>query len=302
MYPTSPSIRRAILILVAVVATAEGGGTAQTRKEFHFPAGPGASVSVINEFGRISVQPSANGHISVIALLNSKEVIVESTRKGNRVEFRSRMLERAQGKDTQVEYQVHVPADANVTIRSADGPLQVEGLQGDVTVEGEAATVEIANASNAHVHVHTVNGPITLRNVKNAYVEVASVSGSISMSDVSGPKISASTGSGKISFVGDCAGGGTYSLVNHAGDTEVILPTSASVDVSARSLKGRVLNQFPFQSNQNDTAPSANTNSGSTSTNALTSDDGKAFMGTSNSGASLIRVNSFSGTITVRKQ
>jgi hypothetical protein len=301
MHPIPFSIRCAISVFAAVLATANAS-TAQTRKEFRFATGPGTSISVINEFGRVSIQPSATAHVSVIALLNSEKANIEVSQKGNRVEFRTRLSGRPEGKDARVEYHVQVPIDANVTIRSADGPLQVEGLQGDLTVEGEAATVEIANAANAHVHVHTVNGPITLTNVKNAYVEVTSVTGSISMTDVSGPKIAASTGSGKLHFAGDCAGGGTYSLTNHAGDTEVILPTSASVDVSARSLKGRVLNQFPFQSNHKDTASSANANTGSSGPNALTLDDGRAFMGTSNSGASSIRVNSLSGTITVRKQ
>lgn len=294
-----PLAKRCALTVFLAVLPFPSYGTAQTRKEYNFAAGPGLSVSVINEYGRISVQPATTRHISVIAVSYSDKAIVDTTQKGNRIEFRTRLAGHPSGKDAKVEYQVQLPPDANVTIRSADGPLRVEGMQGDVSVEGETAVVEIANFTNGHVHINTVNGPVSLTNVKNAFVDVTSLAGSITMMDVSGPKIGASTGSGKIRFSGDCAGGGTYSLVNHAGDTEVILPARASVDMSARSLKGRVMNEFPFESKQGGGA--AGTSSAPEGSNSSIA-DGKALTGTSNAGASSIRVNSFSGTITVREQ
>ena len=78
-----------------------------------------------------------------------------------------------------VDYEVMVPADASVTLRSSTGPLRAEGLHGDVILEGSQANVEVRDISNAHVHVKTLNGLVTLSNIRNGHVEITSVSGNV---------------------------------------------------------------------------------------------------------------------------
>ena len=76
-------------------------------------------------------------------------------------------------------------------------------------------------------------------------------------------------------------------LVNHSGDIDVTLPAFASVDLSARSITGSVENDFPLQQKQH---------------SSFVPSPGRAFAGTSNTGASSVQLRSFSGKIRVKKQ
>jgi DUF4097 and DUF4098 domain-containing protein YvlB len=163
----------------------------------------------------------------------------------------------------------------------------VEKLRGDLTLEGDDAQVDVREVSNAHVHVRTISGPITLTNISNGHVEITSLSGNVQLDAVSGPKVSVNTAKGTIRYNGDFGGGGEYMLVNHSGDIDVTLPASASVDLSARSINGSVENNFPLQAKAHPTFPVS---------------QGRSFAGTSNSGASWVQLRSFSGKIRVKKQ
>jgi len=118
-------------------------------------------------------------------------------------------------------------------------------------------------------------------------VQVTSSGGAVQLSNVTGPKVTISTTSGNISYQGDFSGGGSYLFTTHSGAIDVTLPATASVDLTARSVKGSVENDFPLQIKPHMTfVPS----------------DGRSFAGTSNSGSSSVELQSFSGRIRVKKQ
>lgn len=278
---------RRLLAITTVALLATASLAAEKRTEFRFPAGPGISVTVINEFGPITVQPASGNQVVVSAVTHSDKVEVDKTQNGKRIELRTHVLQPGSDDEKRVDYDVQAPADATVVIRSATGPLRAERLRGDVTAQGESAAVDLRDLSDAHVQVRTVNGAITLTNVMNSYVDLGSVAGGVMLNGVSGPKVVVNTTSGPIQFTGDCAGGGNYNLMNHSGNIDVRLPTTASVDLTARSINGAVHNNFPFQ-------PKAHPR--------LSAAQDRAFAGTANSGASSVRLSSFSGTITVSTQ
>jgi DUF4097 and DUF4098 domain-containing protein YvlB len=271
--------------LVAAVALASGAASAQ-KKEFRYTVGPGASISVVNDFGPVTLRAGSGNQIVVTATPRSSKVEVDSTQHGNRVEVRSRFPQAAKPDEGRVEYDIQVPPDASVMVRASSGPVKVQGLNGDVSLEGENSPLEVRD-SNGQVHARTVGGPITLTNLHDGHVEATSVSGQVTLNNVSGKVVTANTTAGPITFSGDCAGGGQYSLSSHSGNIDVSLPASASVDLSARSVTGSVEDEFPFK-------PPAHP------TMAL--DQGKSFAGTSNGGASSLRLRTFSGKIRVKKQ
>src|SRR5207245_10263866 len=82
-----------------------------------------------------------------------------------------------------------------------------------------------------------------------ARVQANSTGGNVQLASVTGPKVTVQTTTGTIKYAGDFSGGGTYNLMNHTGDIEVRLPSSASIELSARSVKGSVENDFPVQKN-----------------------------------------------------
>jgi len=202
------------------------------------------------------------------------------------VEVRTHFLRKAGESDGRVDYDIQVPADANVMIRTATGPVQVQGVNGDVSVDTDTGKVEVRD-SNGHVHARTVSGPITLANLKDCFVEANSVGGQVSLNHVAGKNVSVNTTGGPIAFAGDFAGGGQYSLSTHSGTIDVMLPASASVDVTARSVTGSVENDFPLNPPVHPIMALA---------------QGKSLAGSSNSGASAVHLRTFSGRIRVKKQ
>ena len=57
--------RRAQLVSVVILATAICA-SAEVRKEFRFTVGPGAVISITNQYGPISVKPGAGSQVIVV--------------------------------------------------------------------------------------------------------------------------------------------------------------------------------------------------------------------------------------------
>jgi len=285
-------VRGAKLALMLVVCFATVAALAQTRKEMKFTVQPGASLSVINEFGPVAVRATGGRQVQIVAISHSEKVEIDQNQSGNRVEVRTHLLQPRLGAEAaKVAYEVSVPADVAVTVRSATGPITVERVRGDVTTQSDTADVDIRDVSGAHVHVRSMSGQVRLANVSNGHVEITSVSGPVTMTNVSGPKLEVNTTNGKISYTGNFANNGEYTFTNHNGDIDVFVPANASVDISARSVKGTVENDLQVA------APKLHVPGF-----ASQADAGRAFAGTVNNGGSSVQIRSFSGKIRVKKQ
>lgn len=274
-------------LAIGVFACLAVAAFAAQKQQFRYTLGPGASISIVNEYGPVILKPSSGNQVVVTATPGSNKVEIDCTQTGNRVEVRTHFLKHADQNDGRVEYEIQVPADANVTVRTDNGPINVQNLRGDINLESDTAAIDVRDMASGMVHARTVSGPITLTNVSKTHVEVASVSGNVVLANVTGPKVTADTTKSSIRYDGNFAGGGDYTFTNHSGDIEVSLPAEASVDMTARSINGSVQNEFPFR-------PKAHT--------AFAVTQGHSFAGTSNSGAAMVRIRSFSGTIRVKKQ
>ncbi len=275
--------------LVVVGAMMAGTLAAQSHKEYRFNVGPKPGVSVNNPYGSISVRPATGNVIVVNATLHSDKVEVDNSQTGSRVEIQSHLLAGSDPESARVDYEILVPADASVTMRSTSGPLRAEKLHGDVTMESSAATVEVRDISNAHVHVKTLNGPVTLTNVQAGHVEVDSLSGDVTLDRVTGPLVQVISTSGKIIYNGDFGNSGEYRLTSHSGDIEASVPENTSADVSARSVRGEVHDDIPLQPKQH---------------TSFIVKQGSAFVGTMGRAAasSTVVLRSFSGKIHLRKR
>ncbi len=277
-----------MLVLIATLASGEA------KKELRFTVGPKAYVTVINQYGPISVKSTAGNLVVVNATLHSDKVEVDSGQDGNRIDIKSHLLPGADADSGRVDYEVLVPADTSVTLHSPTGPLHAENLHGDVTLEGSGAAMDVRDVSDGHVHVNTMNGLITLTNVQNGHVEINSVSGEVNLNDVSGPKVQVISTTGKILYNGDFGMGGAYSLNSYSGDIEATIPADVSMKVAARSLHGKVQNDFPFQP---DPHPSFAVVPGSSLAGTVS-----AFAGTIHKVASSVSLRSFSGKIRLKKR
>ena len=201
-----------------------------------------------NPYGSISVKPSTGNIVVINAVLASDKVEVDNTLVGNRVEIQSHLLARLPTRNpaawTTKSWCPPMPASR---CTPAPAPLRAERLHGDVTLEGSAATVEIRDITGGHVHVKTLNGPVTLTNVQDGHVEVDSLSGDVTLNGVTGPLVQVISTSGSINYIGDFGDRGEYRLTSHSGNIEATVPETTSADVSARSVRGEVHDDIPLQ-------------------------------------------------------
>jgi len=281
------SIQRTTVAGLVLATCLTSVAIAESRKEYRFNVGPQANVSVDTQYGAISVKPGGANQILITATTRSDKVEVDSLQNGNRVEVGTRLRPGADAQSGRVDYELSVPPDAAVHLRSSTGPITSDGLQGDVTLEGADAQVEARNQSRGHLVVQTMRGPITLNNVHNGHVEITSISGDIHLNSVTAQLVKVESTSGKIFYSGDFGLGGDYKFSTHTGDIEALVPPNASAEFSAQSLKGQVQNDFPLQGKQH---------------SHVSLDATRAFFGTAGKAASGVVMRSFSGKIRLKQR
>jgi DUF4097 and DUF4098 domain-containing protein YvlB len=272
------------LVLATCLASA---AFAETKKEYHFTVGANANISVDTQYGAISVKPGSASEVVVMATLKSDKVEVDRQQNGNRIIIASHLLQGADQQTGQVDYELLIPPDATLNLRSSTGPLSAERLQGDLTLEGTDAVVNVRNVNNGHVHVRTMRGPVTLTEVRNGHVEIESISGDVHLKSVTGPLVQANSGSGKIFYDGNFGAAGDYKFTTHTGDIEALVPADVSADFSAHSVLGKVQNDFPLQPKQHTRFPL---------------EAGRSFFGTVGKAASEVVLRSFSGRIRLKQR
>lgn len=271
------------LVLATCLATA---AFAESKKEYRFTVGPNANISVDTQYGAISVRPGNTNEVVVNATLISDKVEVDQQQNGNRIEIASHLLPGSSQETGQIDYELLIPPDATVSLRSSTGPLSAERLNGDLTLEGPDAMVNVRNVENGHVHVRTMRGPITLTDVRNGHVEVDSISGDVHLKSVTGPLVQATTSNGKIFYDGDFGSSGDYRFTTHTGNIEALVPEDVSADFKAHSVLGRVQHDFPLKAQHT----------------RFPVDAGRSFFGTSGKAASEVVLRSFSGRIRLKQR
>jgi hypothetical protein len=280
------SLQQTAIVTVVLATCLASAALAETRKEYRFTVGPNANVSVDTQYGAISVRPGSSGQVVVMATLMSDKVEVDQQQTGNRIEIASHLLPGSSQDTGQVDYELLIPPDATLSLHSSTGPLSAEHLQGDLTLEGPDAMVNVRSCENGHVHVRTMRGPITLTDVRNGHVEIESISGDIRLKSVTGLLVQATSSSGKIFYDGDFGSSGDYKFTTHTGDIEALAPADVSADFKAQSVLGRVQHDFPLQSRHSRFPVEA----------------GRSFFGTAGKAASEVVLRSFSGRIRLKQR
>jgi len=227
-----------IFVLVFCISAA-----AQIKRDmFAYKVGSRPVISLRNQYGRITDTPTAVDRV-VITVVHSDAVEILHNQNENRIEMITGSQVASGAKADNVDYQVMVPPDACVILSTAAGSLSAENLQGDLILEGTTASVDAHALRDAHVHVKTLSGPITLHEIHGSYVDVATASGEVNLQDVSGPMIQVHSGTGPIRYLGDPSGG-FFKLVSGTGNIFVSLPSAGIAHFKARSVKGKVDHQI----------------------------------------------------------
>lgn len=149
-----------------------------------------------------------------------------------------------------------------VSLKSVEGLVSVEGAKGRVNVRSVNEGVHLADIAG-DIMAETVNGGITLERIQSVSVDVATVNGD-------------------LAYDGTVQNSGVYRLTTHNGDITMTVPESANATVSVRTFNGDFVSAFPVNVEDN---PRRN----------------KRFNFTLGSGSARIDLESFGGTIRLRR-
>jgi DUF4097 and DUF4098 domain-containing protein YvlB len=214
---------RAALVLPALIALSgcdlamadlKAKESAEWRKTYQLQ--PGGRVEISNVNGRITVVPSDDNTLEVVALKSARgatsesakasldrvQIVEESTAAGVKIETKVERSGIFNHGGAEVAYSVRVPAGADVRFTTVNGSIEVERLKGRIEVE-------------------TVNGGIVARDLDAAALEATTVNGGIDVDLTRMPERGVKLG---------CTNGGI----------KLRLPADAKADISARVANGGI--------------------------------------------------------------
>lgn len=284
---------RQILRLLAVILlpAAVMWAAAEGRPEKTFDTTREPRISLNNLKGNVLVRGWDKAQVHVVYTVDSPRVEIDSeilpnTGPAEKVHFDTHLLDSTLPSNEQgADYTLDVPVGASLEIRNPQGRIRVEGMQADASVQSVGGNISIRDYSG-HLSVHSVAGDIEVIRPSGS-VDAYSVTGNLHFISPATTRLHASTTSGSILYEGDFMGRGDYILSAYSGDVEIVCPPSASYELTAKTLKGKVINTMPMTHRRESASPLGASNS---------------LLGTHNTGKANVELTSFSGNIRIRPQ
>ena len=283
-----------------------------------FKVGRGAALTVSNISGNIQVSAGGNDQIEVQATKRAwagnaeqakqrlGDATIEPYVTGNRVELRVEHVARKEGRGIEVEFDVKVPADASVELRTVSGDLRITNVNGEVRAQGVSGNVllegtrrvalaksvsgdiALTNAgADAQLSVTTVSGNLIATTLAARTLDVNTVSGDVRIGGWSGERALIRALSGDVDLETSLVKAGRYEIESHSGDVRLALPEQSGFDLDSHTFSGRIRVDFAIKTE----GPVRNTDRGPRSVRGLYGD-----------GSSSLRVHTFSGDLTITRK
>ena len=278
----------ALLLIPSGLLMAQSSG--QTEKSIVTTATPRVSIS--NLAGKVTVKGWDRLQVHVAYTVVSPKVAVDTEQmpsKGpaEKVHFTSYLINRSeQVPNPVVDYILQVPTGSSLEIHDPQGKVKIDSVKGDTSVDSLGGSIVVADSAG-HLSIRSVGGDIDVVRASGR-VEAYSINGNLHFVNPTSSRLRGTTTSGTIIYRGDFAAGGDYILSDYSGDITVLCPSNASFELNAKTVRGKLDNQFQLVPR------------GPASRSFLPS--GNSIFGTQGSGQATLEVTSFSGTIHVRHQ
>jgi DUF4097 and DUF4098 domain-containing protein YvlB len=195
--------------------------------------------------------------------------------------------EYASAEDVKTDFEITIPVESELSVRTDSGNVTVESVHGDMTFDTVGANLQLSDV-DGYMVIKTIDGSLVCTRCAGK-LEANSISGNMQMLQPSLDSIRVQTSSGNILFDGSFLNRGVYIMKNFSGTIEVHFTGTDSFDVNATSLKGSVINQASFK-------PDTHGN------HHPSSKYGQSLFGTMNEGHAKVELSSFSGTIKILKR
>jgi len=271
-----------------------------------------------NIAGHIQVSAGTAGRIDVEALKHAwgpnaeqakrrlSDAVVETYATGNRVELRVEHGDRRDARSVDVEFNVKVPPDAAVDLRTVSGDVRVTNVKGEVRVQGVngnfalegtarlaavktvSGGITINNAgTDAQLSLSTINGDVLVQTLNSRALDVNTVNGDVRISGWSGDRAHIRTLDGDLDLQTSLVKGGRYEIESHSGHISLSLPEQPGFELEAHTFNGRIRIDFPIRSE----GPIRDSDRGP-----------RSVRGTYGDGSSSLRLQTFNGNLTVTRR
>ena len=285
---------RSILLAVSAPAILSWGVAANAtgqRVEKHF-AVQGRPVVVIQNVanGRIEVKSSKNLEVVVIASQTSNKISFAMEQAGDRIDVTASILDlTAQPLELETSFQLTVPEETELQLKTENGLIYVEQVMGDMTLESVAGDVHLKEVSG-YIIVKTTGGSLVCTQCAGK-LKFESISGSAQILQPALNAVNANTSFGNILFDGDFIRTGLYSMRSSKGLVEVRFSGNDSFDLNARTNMGTVDNQAAAYLKPDSHGAARNLGSRF-----------RGLFGTVGAGLAKVELSTYSGTIRILKR
>jgi len=293
---TSPktNVGRGILPLLGaaiIFSQAAAGNAAGQRFEKHFSVKSRPVVMLQNiTNGRIDVKSWKNPEVVIAGTQASNKINIETEQVGERVDVTATVLDNtAQPADLEANFQITVPEETELQLRTQTGLIYVEQVTGDMTLQSVAGEVHLKEVSG-YIVVRTTNGSLICTQCAGK-LDFNSVSGSAQLLQPALTNVNLFTTSGNILFDGDFIRTGIYTMRSGKGTVEVHFSGNDSFDLNAQTATGTVDNQAE-----------AYLKPDSHGVKHMASKFTKGLFGTVGTGLAKVELSSYSGTIRILKR
>ena len=288
------TIRRSILpVLSAGMFLLPAGSAEAAGQHFekHF-AVKGRPVVIMQNIanGRIEVKSSKNPEVVIAGTQASNKINIETEQVGERVDVSTTILDTAaQPAELEANFQITVPEETELQLRTQTGLIYVEQVMGDMTLQSVAGDVHLKEVSG-YIVVRTTNGSLVCTQCAGK-LNFNSVSGNAQLLQPGLTNVNLFTTSGNILFDGDFIRTGIYTMRSGKGTVEVHFSGNDSFDLNAQTATGSVDNQAE-----------AYLKPDSHGVKHMASKFTKGLFGTVGSGLAKVELSSYSGTIRILKR
>lgn len=253
----------------------------------------GTRLEVRNRSGEIRVRSWERDEVR-IAARHSRGDRISIDESGALLEVRS---ESRRGPPKTVDYDVTVPrwmdldlsgTFTDVTVEGVDGEVFARTVHGDITLSGGSGEIEIettqgevvVTGAEGRIFVSSTNGDVRITDAVGD-VRAETINGEVTLERVDAETVEAITVNGDVWFDGVIRERGRYHLNTHNGDVTISIDESVDARVTIATVRGEFQSDIPVT--------------------ITGTDRGKRISFTMGTGSARVELESFGGTIWLRR-
>jgi DUF4097 and DUF4098 domain-containing protein YvlB len=290
-----PTVKAGVLPLLAAgvflwPASFVSAATRNFEKHFSVSGHPVVVIQNIGN-GRIEVKSWKNPEVVVTSSEVSDKVNIDTEQADERIDVTAMILDSsAPANELQANFQLTVPEETELQLKTQTGLIYVEQVRGDMTLQSVAGDVHLKEVTG-YIVVKTTNGSLVCTQCAGK-LDFNSVSGGAQLLQTGFTNVNLFTTSGNILFDGDFIRSGIYTMKSGKGTVEVRFSGNDNFNLRAQTATGTVDNQA-----QSFLKPDQHS-----SMFHRASQFTKSFFGTVGSGLAKVELSSYSGTIRILKR